>query len=82
MIRTYLTEEEKNILVPLLDEWNGKLNKKAKDAFISAEAIPKIQQINLPKFGPENISTDKAAKALWDKRIQVRSLFISDCLIL
>jgi len=46
-------------------------NKKAHDAYISAEALPKIQLLNSMKFGPEIISKDKAAKALWKRRIQV-----------
>jgi len=69
--RTYLTEDEKKILLLLLEEWNEKPNKKARDAFISSDALPKIQQLNLPKYGPDIISKDKAAKVLWEKRIQV-----------
>jgi len=69
--RTYLTEEEKKILLDLLDNWNELPNKKARDAYISAEALPKIQLLNSTKFGPEIISKDKAAKALWERRIQV-----------
>jgi hypothetical protein len=76
--RTYLTEDEKNVLGPLLEDWNGKPNKKARDAFISAEAIPKIQQLNLSKFGPDVISKDKAARALWERRIQVSCLLVCE----
>jgi hypothetical protein len=69
--RIYLTEEEKKVLIPLLDTWNEKPNKKARDEFLSSEALPKIQQLNITKCGPDIISKDKAAKALWEKRIQV-----------
>jgi len=69
--RIYLTEEERQILQSLLEEWNGKQGKKARDAFVASEAIPKVQQLNLEKFGPEVISKDKAANVLWERRIQV-----------
>lgn len=70
--RTYLTEEEKRVLGPLVEEWSKKADKKSRDAFVSAEALPKIQALNLSRYGPDIISKDKAAKELWDKRIQVR----------
>jgi hypothetical protein len=69
--RTYLTEEERNVLSALLEEWTSKPDKKARDAFVSAEALPKIQDLNMAKFGPEIISTDKVAKVLWEQRVQV-----------
>jgi hypothetical protein len=69
--RIYLTDEEKKVLAGLLTEWNEKPDKKSRDAFISSEALPKIQQLNISKYGPDIISKDKAAKMLWDCRIQV-----------
>lgn len=69
--RVYLTDEEKTILAGILEEWNSKPNKKARDDFISAETLPKIQQLNASKFGPEIISKDKVADLLWNKRVQV-----------
>lgn len=72
--RVYLDDEEKKVLARLLEEWNGKPDKKARDTFVSAEALPRIQQLNLSKFGPDIISRDKAAKALWDGRVKVHFL--------
>ena len=69
--RIYLTEEEKNILGGLLEEWNSKPDKKTRDTFISSQALPRIQDLNLPHYGPEIISTDKGAKMKWEKRVQV-----------
>jgi hypothetical protein len=69
--KVYLTDEEKKILGGLLEEWNGKPDKKSRDSFVSAEALPKVQQLNLSRFGPDIISRDKAAKILWDSRVQV-----------
>jgi hypothetical protein len=77
--RVYLSEEEKKILASLLEEWNGKPDKKSRDSFISAEALPKIQQLNLSTFGPEIISKDKEAKITWERRVQVRILHKSCC---
>lgn len=70
--RVFLSDEEKKILASLLDEWNGKPDKKTRDAFVSAEALPKIQELNLEKYGPNVISTDKGAKEGWEKRVKVR----------
>jgi hypothetical protein len=72
--RIYLTEEEKNILAGLLDEWNNKPDKKARDGFIALEALPRIQALDLGSYGPEIVSTDKGAKTKWEKRVQVRFL--------
>jgi hypothetical protein len=69
--RTYLTEEEKKVLFPLLEEWNSKPDKKSRDAFVSSEALPKIQKLDPSRYGPEIISKDKASKELWERRIQV-----------
>ena len=69
--RVYLNDDEKKILAGLLKEWNDKPDKKSRDAFISSEALPKIQQLNISKYGPDIISKDKAAKMLWECRIQV-----------
>jgi hypothetical protein len=69
--RVYLAEEEKNILASLLDEWNNKPNKKIRDAFIMSEALPKIQALNPSQYGAEIISKDKAAKSMWERRVQV-----------
>jgi len=70
--RVYLNDEEKKILAGLIDEWNGKGDKKSRDAFVAGEALPKIQELNVEKFGPTIISKDKAAKLLWERRVQVR----------
>jgi hypothetical protein len=70
--RVYLTDDERRILAGLQDEWNGKPDKKSCDAFVSAEALPQIQQLNAGKFGADIISKDKAAKLLWKRRVQVR----------
>ena len=69
--RTYLTVEEKTILESLLKEWSTKADKKERDAFVSAEVLPKIQQLNVKEFGPEVISTDKVAKVKWEQRVAV-----------
>jgi hypothetical protein len=70
--RVYLSDEEKKVLAGNLQEWNGNPSKKSRDAFISAEVLPKIQALNLSKFSSEILSRDKAAKILWDSRVQVR----------
>jgi len=70
--KIYLNEEEKKILGSLLEEWNSKPDKKARDSFISGEALPRIQQLDLIKFRPDVISKDKGAKVKWEKRVQVR----------
>jgi len=69
--KIYLSEEEKTVLRGLLEEWNSHKDKKSRDAFVSAEALPKIQDLNLAQFGPNIISTDKVAKSLWEARVQV-----------
>jgi hypothetical protein len=74
--RVYLSEEEKKVLGQLLGEWAGKNGKKERDAFVSSEAIPKIQQLNPTQFGPEIISQDKAAKMLWERRIEVSQVYL------
>jgi len=70
--RTYLTEEEQNMMKPLILEWMGKKDKNSKDAFIASDILPKIQALNPEKYGPDIISKDKASKEMWDKRVQVR----------
>jgi len=69
--RTYLDSEEIRILEESLEEWNGKPDKKSREAFVVASILPKIQQTNLEKFGPDNLSKDKSAKILWERRITV-----------
>ena len=70
--RTYLTEEEQNVMKPVISDWMGKKDKNSKDAFIASDILPKIQALNLEKYGPDIISKDKASKEMWDKRVQVR----------
>jgi hypothetical protein len=41
--RVYLSDEEKKVLAGNLQEWNGNPSKKSRNAFISAEVLPKIQ---------------------------------------
>jgi hypothetical protein len=69
--RIYLSEEEKTILGGLLADWVARPDKKSRDAFISSEVVPLIQQLNMDEYGPEHISKDKVAKELWERRIQV-----------
>src|SRR3977135_4375612 len=69
--RIFLTDEERTILRSLLPEWNGKGDRKSRDAFVASEAIPQIQRLNLDQYGPEVVSRDKPAKVLWEKRMQV-----------
>ena len=69
--RIYLAEEEIKVLAESLEEWNDKPDKKTRDGFVAAEILPKIQQLNLEKFGPDMLSKDKAAKILWERRIKV-----------
>ena len=70
--RVYLNDEEKKVLESLLGEWNSKPDKKTHDSFISSEVLPKIQQLNMLRYGPEVISRDKEAKMVWEDRVQVR----------
>jgi hypothetical protein len=79
--RIYLTEDEKKVLGQLLAEWAEKNGKKERDAFVSSEAIPKIQQLNLTQFSPEIISQDKAAKSLWERRIEVSQVYSMNLLL-
>jgi hypothetical protein len=74
--RTYLTEEEVQVLEQRLTEWNDKADKKSREAFVIGEILPLIQQLNMEKFGPEMLEKDKAAKILWEKRIKVSGLDI------
>jgi len=69
--RVYLSEKEKKVLAGFLDKWNGKPDKKSRDSFIFLEVLPQIQQLNMPKYGPEIISRDKEAKMVWEGRVQV-----------
>lgn len=73
--RIYLTGEEKNILQSLLKEWSAKADKKKRDTFVSAEAVPKIQQLNLKEYGPDIISKDKVARVKWEQRVAVSGPF-------
>jgi len=68
--KCYLLPEEKDILQGMLAEWCFKPYKKTRDAFITAEVLPKLQALNLNKYGPAVIERDKEAKILWE-RIQV-----------
>jgi hypothetical protein len=69
--RTYLNNEEKAILEASKAVWAGKNDKQSRDAYISSEVLPKIQQLNPDRYGADVISKDKASKELWEKRIQV-----------
>ena len=52
-------------------DWVARPDKKSRDAFISSEVVPLIQQLNMDEYGPEHISKDKVMKELWERRIQV-----------
>jgi hypothetical protein len=69
--RVYLTEEEKAILKDHVSEWNQKLDKMTRQAYVASEILPRIQELDSEKFGPERIARDKEAKALFDWRIKV-----------
>lgn len=72
--RIYLREEETTVLQSLLQEWSDKPDKKTRDAFVSATAVPKIQELNLKEYGLDSISTSKTAKVQWEKRVSVSIL--------
>ena len=74
--RTYLTEEETKLLQSVLEEWFSQPDKRSRDAFVSSEVLPKIQQLDPNKYGSEAISRSKEVKILWEKRVQV-SLILS-----
>jgi hypothetical protein len=69
--KCYLLPEEKDILQGMLAEWCSKPDKKTRDACIMADVLPKLQALNLDKYGPAVIERDKEAKILWERRIQV-----------
>ena len=69
--RVYLTEGEKSILKEHITDWYQKPDKVTRQAYIASEILPKIQELDLEKFGPERIARDKEAKALFDRRIKV-----------
>ena len=78
--RIYLREEERAVLQSMLQEWNGKPNKKTRDAFVSGVAVPKIQELNDKEYGPEIISKNKVAKVQWEKRVSVcHAMFSCQC---
>ena len=69
--RIYLRQEETDILQSLLGEWYEKPDKTARDAFVMGTVLPQIQQLDLQEYGPDIISTSKAAKVKWEARISV-----------
>lgn len=69
--RCYLLPEEKDILQGMLTEWCSKPDKKMRDAFITADVLPKLQALNWDKYGTAVIERDKEAKILWERRIHV-----------
>jgi len=69
--KCYLLPGEKDILQGMLAEWCSKPDKKTRDAFITAEVLPKLQALNLDKYGPAVIERDKEVKILWKRQIQV-----------
>ena len=71
--RVYLTEEEKTILKAHLSEWTTKSDKPQREAYLASEILPKIQALSGDRFGPEQVSRDKEAKTLWERRIKVSS---------
>jgi hypothetical protein len=40
-------------------------------SYVALEILPRIQELDLEKFGPERIAWNKEAKALFDRRIKV-----------
>ena len=71
--RIYLTEEETKVLESFLGEWSEKPDKRSCNAFVVTEVLPKVQSLDLDRFGPDIISRDKQAKQLWESRIKVRT---------
>ena len=71
-----MTEEETKLLQSVLEEWFSQPDKRSRDAFVSSEVLPKIQQLDPNKYGSEAISRSKEVKILWEKRVQV-SLILS-----
>jgi hypothetical protein len=69
--KCYLQEVETNVLRELQVEWNKQPDKQSRDSFVTSTVLPKIQQLNKEKFGPEKISKCKDSKKLWDKRVKV-----------
>jgi hypothetical protein len=69
--RVYLTEEEKKVLQCQLDDWDSKPDKTSRDAFLASDVLPKIQQLNPEKYGPDIVSRNKEQKLLWERRAEV-----------
>lgn len=68
--RVYLTEEEKKVLQAHLDDWDSKPDKTSREAFLCSEVLPKIQQLNPDKYGPDVVSRNKEHKILWERRAE------------
>jgi hypothetical protein len=71
--RIYLKEDETRILETYLGEWNEKPDKRSRDAYVVSDVLPKVQALDLERFGPELLSKDKQAKQLWENRVKVSS---------
>lgn len=69
--RVYLNEEEKKILQSKLDEWDSKPDKNSRDSFLISEILPKIQQLDPQRYGPDVVSRNKEQKILWERRAEV-----------
>ena len=70
-VKCYLQEAELSVLQELQIEWNKQPDKRSRDAFVKSTVLPKIQELNKDKFGPEKISTCKESKKLWERRTKV-----------
>ena|ERR1700682_3503438 len=70
--RNFLKDSERDVLKSHLGAWVEKQEKKARDAYISAEVLPEVQALDPGQFGPELLSKDKQAKELWDRKVKVR----------
>lgn len=69
--KCYLLPEEKDILREMLADWCSQPDKKTRDTLITSQVLPKLQALNMDKYGPDVIERDKEAKILWERRIQV-----------
>lgn len=74
--RCYMTDQEKDVLRQMLPIWSNMTDRKSREAYILTTVASKIQQLNLPQFGPEIIARDKEAKTLWERRVQVRPILL------
>lgn len=72
--RNYLKDSEREILKNHLSLWVEKQDKKARDAYVSAEVLPEIQALDPDQFGPQMLSTDKQAKELWERKVKVNKI--------